>query len=258
MEEGVSLYGPIMIVGSIVTLIITGVTLFQWQTFKTIAGYSHYIHQILIGMLLMTVLSFLLHLLEDKLQASFLDRGIYNKEGKKLQKEIEAIVPQYSNKSIYESYIIDFESEGHYSPAQIELLEQTQRYSRILTDNLYEYLTEVYVDTQSVIELIASEGVTELHYEGYKKGYQRLGELKEILTNKELKHTLRVTQYSLANDHIPYDIQVQATALGMDFSGGMVNSNPEFTGMLKPYLTLADDLKKSYRHKKLIEQNTQR
>ena len=258
MEEGVSLYGPIMIVGSIVTLIITGVTLFQWQTIKTIAGYSHYIHLILIGMLLMTVLSFVLHLLEDKLQESFLDRGIYNKEGKKLQKEIEAIVPQYSAKSIVESYEIDFESTDYYSPAQIELLEQTLAYGLSLRYNMYKYLTKVYIDTQSVIELIASEGVTELHYEGYKKGYQRLGELKEILTNKELKHTLRVTQYYVPRDIISYDIQVQATALGMDFSGGMVNSNPEFTGMLKPYLTLADDFKKVYRHKKGNVQNTQR
>lgn len=258
MEEGVSLYGPIMIVGSILTLIITGVTLFQWQTIKTIAGYSHYIHQILIGMLLVTVLSFVLHLLEDKLQESFLDRGVYNKENKKLQKEIEAIVPQYSAKSIVESYAIDFESTDYYSPAQIELLEQTQIYGLNLKYNLYEYLTEVYIDTQSVIELIASEGVTELHYEGYKKGYQRLGELKEILTNKELKHTLRVTQYYVPRDIMPYDIQVQAAALGMDFSGGRVNSNPEFTDMLKPYLTLADDFKKAYRHKKGNVQKTQK
>ena len=258
MEEGVSLYGPVMIVGSIITLIITGVTLFRWQTITTIEGYSHYTYLILIGMLLMTVLSFLLHLLEDKLQESFLDRGIYNKEDKKLQKEIEAIVPQYSDKPIFESYDIDFESTGHYSPAQIELLQQTDRYRRILSGNLYEYLKKVYIDTQSIIELIASEGVTELHYEGYKKGYQRLGELKEILTNKELKHTLRATLYTLARDHIPYDNQIQAAALGMDFSGGRLNSNPEFTDMLKPYLTLADDFKKVYRDKKGYEQNTQR
>ena len=258
MEEGVSLYGPIMIVGSIVTLIITGVTLFRWQTITTIEGYSHYIYLILIGMLVVTVLSFLLHLLEDKLQESFLDRGIYNKEGKKLQKEIEAIVPQYSTELIYESYAIFFDSTDYYSPAQIELLEQTQVYELSLRYNMYMHLTNVYADTQSVIELIASEGDTELHYEGYKKGYQRLGELKEILTNKELKHTLVVTLYYLSDDHIPYDIQVQAKALGMDFSGGRVNSNPEFTNMLRPYLTLADDFKKVYRHKKGNEQNTQR
>ena len=250
MEEGVSLYGPIMIVGSIITLIITGVKLFQWQTITTIEGYSHYIHLILIGMLLMTVLSFLLHLLEDKLQESFLDRGIYNKEGKKLQKEIEAIVPQYSDKSIFESYEIDFEITDYYSPAQIELLQQTHPYSLSLRSNLYAHLTKVYIDTQSVIELIASEGVKELHYEGYKKVYHRLGELKEILTNKELKHLLRVTQYYVPREPIPYYTQVQATALGMDFSGGKVNSNPEFTDMLKPYLTLADDFKKVYRDKK--------
>ena len=250
MEEGVSLYGPIMIVGSIVTLIITGVTLFRWQTITTIEGYSHYIYLILIGMLVVTVLSFLLHLLEDKLQESFLDRGIYNKEGKKLQKEIEAIVPQYSDKPIFENYEIDFELTDYYSPAQIELLRKTQVYELSLRYNMYMYLTKVYADTQSVIELIASEGVTELHYEGYKKGYQRLGELKEILTNKELKHLLRVTQYYVPREPIPYYTQVQATALGMDFSGGKVNSNPEFTDMLKPYLTLADDFKKVYRHKK--------
>src|SRR5699024_979003 len=116
--------------------------------------------------------------------------------------------------------------------------QQTERYRRILSGNSYEYLKQVYVDAQAVIELIASEGVTELHYEGYKKGYQRLGELKEILTNKELRHTLRATHYTLASDHIPYDIQVQAKALGMDFSGGRINSNPELTDMLKPYLTL--------------------
>lgn len=258
MEEGVSLYGPIMIVGSIVTLIITGVTLFQWQTVATIEGYSHYIHQILIGMLLMTVLSFVLHLLEDKLQESFLDRGIYNKEGKKLQKEIEAIVPQYSAKSIVESYEIDLEITDYYSPAQIELLWQTQIYGVSLSYNMYKHLTKVYIDTQSVIELIASEGVTELHYEGYKKGYQRLGELKEILTNKELKQPLRVTQYYVPRDIMPYDLQIQAAALGMDFSGGRVNSNPEFTDMLEPYLTLVDDFKRVYRHKKMNEQNTQK
>lgn len=258
MEEGVSLYGPIMIVGSIVTLIITGITLFQWQTIKTIAGYSHYIHQILIGMLLVTVLSFVLHLLEDKLQESFLDRGIYDKEGKKLQKEIEAIVPQYSAKTIFENYEIAYEITDYYSPAQIELLRKTQIYGLALEDNIYTHLRKVYIDTQSVIELIASEGVTELHYEGYKKGYQRLGELKEILTNKELKHPLRVAQYYVAREHIPYDIQVQAAALGMDFSGGRVNSNPEFTDMLKPYLTLADDFKKVYRHKNGNVQKTQK
>lgn len=258
MEEGVSLYGPIMIVGGIVTLIITGVTLFRWQTITTIEGYSHYIYLILIGMLVVTVISFLLHLLEDKLQESFLDRGIYNKEGKKLQKEIEAIVPQYSDKPIFENYEIDFELTDYYSPAQIELLEQTHIYGLDLRGNLYAHLTNVYIDTQSVIELIASEGVNELHYEGYKKGYHRLGELKEILTNKELKHTLRVSLYYEPRNPIPYDLQIQATALGMDFSRMMVNSNPEFTNMVKPYLTLADDFKKVYRHKKLMEQYTQR
>ena len=248
MEEGVSRFGPIMFIISTLTGIFLGVWLFNWYIPFTKEGYVYYVPYVLTGVVLFTILTFILHNIENALQVSFLDRGIYNKEEVKLKKEIGKLIPQYDDRIGIKRADIYEQKQNHLTYDQFVFIRGHRTDAIYGVKTLYRHLAENYLDTLSTIELIANNNLEDLSDARYADVYKRLGELNGMLTNKELVELLQGAFYYPYGNKIKNVQKLEAAKLGLNISKG-VNTNPVLAREVKPYMTLSEDLKALYKVK---------